>query len=401
MDLDSDSEDEDYQLDIYDDLEIFFLLSCAVYVFNLLNSRRYLHPIEDRRIPRIALVDPNLSPWVKVYTSGSERSMVTFTGLNYAAFHFLSLKFEPLYNAYTPYSTSGKIVLKRVNRRFRRPRSLDGRGCLALVLAHLRSKGSLNILSQLFGTTGSVTSLFLRFGRRLLLTILRKIPAAKICMPPLGDIREYQRIVAERYPSLEGVWFFMDGLKLRLQKPVVGSIQRIFYSGWLCQHFISNVFVFCPGGFIIACAINLPGCVHDSQAAFMGHVYDKLQQQNLICGGKGVVDSAFASGPYPFLIKSCQTLPRNARRQVILINQQATALRQSAEWGMRALRASFPRLDEKIPYEENGERMIFLLLIVHLYNFRCRYVGCNQIQTVFLPQLRQYHAQHVMEWNQL
>jgi hypothetical protein len=58
----------------------------------------------------VALVDPSISPWVKVYCSGSETAMITFTGFDYPSFDFLSVEFEVLYNMYTPYSKNGKIV---------------------------------------------------------------------------------------------------------------------------------------------------------------------------------------------------------------------------------------------------------------------------------------------------
>jgi len=41
--------------------------------------------------------------------------MITLTGLDYPSFHYLSVKFQQLYNAYTPYSQSGQITLKRHN----------------------------------------------------------------------------------------------------------------------------------------------------------------------------------------------------------------------------------------------------------------------------------------------
>jgi len=134
---------------------------------------------------------PASSSWVHVYASNSDKVMIWFTGLNHAAFNYLSVMFEEMYNKYTPNSRSRFIVLKKRVNRYRRPKSLDYRGCLALVLAHLRSRGSLNWLCMLFGTTYSVTQLFLRFGRRLLSLVLKNIPATKVTMPSVEDNREY------------------------------------------------------------------------------------------------------------------------------------------------------------------------------------------------------------------
>ena len=62
-------------------------------------------------------------------------------------------------------------------------------------------------------------------------------------------------------------------------------------------------------------------------------------------------------------------------------------MRQSAQWGMRAVQSSFPRLKDMMVLEERGERIIFNCLF-HLYNWRSRLVGINQIaKNVYLPAL--------------
>ena len=69
------------------------------------------------------------------------------------------------------------------------------------------------------------------------------------------------------------------------------------------------------------------------------------------------------------------------------MNREATSVRQAAEWGNGALLSSFPRLKERFPYEERGERKIMLSVIILLYNFRSRHVGINQILHVYMPHL--------------
>jgi len=171
-----------------------------------------------------------------------------------------------------------------------------------------------------------------------------------------------------------------------LQQPGDPDIQRVFYNGWTHYTYVSNVFVFTPDGVIVSCAINFPGCIHDSLVADYGDIYEKLKCHVDQFGGKGVDDSAFTSRRYPFIIKSARTL-QSATNYEISLNEDATSLRQSAEWGIRGLQGSFPRLTEDIVYEEDGERYLFLSTTVLLYNFRARYVGYNQIRSVFLPEL--------------
>jgi hypothetical protein len=39
-----------------------------------------------------------------------------------------------------------------------------------------------------------------------------------------------------------------------------------------------------------------------------------------------------------------------------------------------------------------------LLTVVHLFNFRTRYVGLNQIRSVFLPHLEENDANVILDW---
>ncbi|KAG9414525.1 hypothetical protein AC1031_007932 [Aphanomyces cochlioides] len=122
----------------------------------------------------------------------------------------------------------------------------------------------------------------------------------------------------------------------------------MFYNGWTHDHYVSNVFVFCPDGTIAAASINAPGSEHDSLIAEVTEIYTKMYSVYDSCGARVVVDSAFSSSHYEFLIKSAQDfeVPRNGNDNSAA--SQATSLRQSAEWGMRALKGAFPRLKDRL-----------------------------------------------------
>ena len=62
-------------------------------------------------------------------------------------------------------------------------------------------------------------------------------------------------------------------------------------------------------------------------------------------------------------------------------------MRQSAEWGMRGLQASFPRLKDRFAYKERGERRITLKMITLIYNMRTQMVGINQIRNTYMEYL--------------
>ena len=95
-----------------------------------------------------------------------------------------------------------------------KPRLINGRDCLALNLAWTRTKGSCYCLQMLFGMTASCVSVYLRFGRRILIKVLQRQDEAAIRLPSRENVEEYVRSIQERHPILENVWCTMDGLKL-------------------------------------------------------------------------------------------------------------------------------------------------------------------------------------------
>ena len=148
---------------------------------------------------------------------------------------------------------------------------------------------------------------------------------------------------------------------------------------------MSAVFVFCPDGTIPIAAYNVPGCFHDSTIAEWGKIYKKLGNVYEMVGGKCTVDSAFSKKTNPFLIQSSQTDPNTDDANEYVVNTEATSMRQSAKWGMRAIQSSFPRLKNRFLYEENGERRIIFKFMLLLHNVRARRVGINQIRNTYMP----------------
>ena len=239
---------------------------------------------------------------------------------------------------------------------------------------------------MVFGLTHSVLCLFLTFSMRLLFKVLIAEPHANVTLPSPLEIEHYKEIVLENFPALNGVWCMMDGLKIPSQASGDRKTQNAYYNGWLHDHFVNAVFVFAPSGTIVACTLNAPGSWHDSFIAQNGGLYDKLDEVFESTGGKCVVDAAFSKLRCPYLVKSGQKCVGNIRLLVNQIKVQATSLRQSAEWGMRALQGSFPRLKDRITFSDNiADRKVFLNLFPMLYNFRTHYVGLNQIRSTFYP----------------
>jgi len=257
------------------------------------------------------------------------------------------------------------------------------------------------VLQMIFGMTMTNITMYLRFGRRIMVEVFRKDPLAQIRIPSRDAIKGYQEAIGERHPRLKDVWATMDGLKLYLQQSSNDEVQQRFYNGWTHDHYVTSVFCFCLDGTIPIAFFNVPGSVHDSQVADWGDIYLKLEAVYRSMGGKCTVDSAFGQVEREFLIKSSQddlVSSATTHREMIediQMKREATSMRQAAEWGMRGLQASFPRLKDRFVYEERGERRITMKMITLIYNMRARMVGINQIRNVYMKYLERDAAEEL------
>jgi DDE superfamily endonuclease len=340
----------------------------------------------DRRIPRIALLHPSASPWARVLEHGTDQAMITLTGFDHASFNALHEMFQPIFLTHSPHSSDGVIRRIRPETSFRRgrPRMITSAACLGLVLVYGRTTGVVFLLCSVFGLTHTPLSMWLRFGRRVLLHVLKDHELARVKMPNVEKVAEYKAAIGRLYKRLKDVYSVGDGLKVLIGACGDGMIQEMFYNGWTHGHYITNVFIFAPDGTIIACILNCPGCMHDSELAGLGNIYTKLRQTYEATGGKCVMDSAFAARGNDFIIKSVQNHHHANGSCEYARLREATAVRQAAEWGMRALQGSFPRLKVPLRYEEFSERLLILQLVVLMFNWRANTVGINQIRTVFV-----------------
>ncbi|KAI2492948.1 DDE superfamily endonuclease [Fragilaria crotonensis] len=243
------------------------------------------------------------------------------------------------------------------------------------------------VLQIIFGMTGTPVGMYLRFGRRILIEVLKAEPRAAI--KHLND-PHLQEAIRQKPPALDGVWCCMDGLKLYLQQAGNSNTQNRFYNGRTHNLYVTSVFVFCPDGTISICCYNLPGSIHDSLVAEWGNVYPKFEKVYDTVSGRCTVDSALSFQQYPFFTNRVSNIlspivTESFLNKQLQINKEATATRQSAEWGMRAIQSSFPHLKDRFTYEENGE--LILKMMVLLYNLCAQKVNINQIRNTYMPAL--------------
>ena len=222
---------------------------------------------------------------------------------------------------------------------------------------------------------------------QILVVILEADPKSEVSMPDAAKIALFKEAITAKHSLFVDCCCMVDGLKLYLQQVGDSIIQSRFYNGWKHDHYVTNIFAFAPNGSIITCTLNAPGTWHDSTLAHWGYMYSKLQKCWEDHRGKVLMDSVFASNMYEFIIQSSQNVPVTEGHQAMLLGQQATSCQQAAEWGIRGLQGSFPRLRDRIVYEENGERAIILKFITLLYSYRVQTVGINQILNHYMSSL--------------
>ena len=163
--------------------------------------------VRCKKIPRMCLHSINDSAWRRLYAGGNDAAMITFTGLSHKAFECLNLKFKIVFEKMSPHSRNGSM---KTVRRTGRKRSITSRDCLALNLAWTRTRGDMFLLSMLFGLTTSAISVYLMFGRRILIHILSNDNMAKVKIPSDDEIEQFKNAVTERHPALQDVWMTME-----------------------------------------------------------------------------------------------------------------------------------------------------------------------------------------------
>ena len=113
--------------------------------------------------------------------------------------------------------------------------------------------------------------------------------------------------------------------------------------------------------------LNAPEAFRDSTMADYG-IYKRMRKLFSDRGGKVVVNSTFNIGSRYFIIKFSQQDPTDDH--ALLVNRDAISVRQLSIWGMCVIQGLFPRLQDPLYYEEKGDRMVIISLMVYLHNFQ-------------------------------
>ncbi|CDF33017.1 unnamed protein product [Chondrus crispus] len=168
-------------------------------------------------------------------------------------------------------------------------------------------------------------------------------------------------------------------------------MQNAYFKGFTQGVEVTNLFVWNFYGELIHAAINFPGSWHDTKlASASGLYFPKLSDEYTPPGYAVLGDSAFVNnlkatnGKVVRGRKSNETndIPCSLALAAVdtILQRAMPSERQSAEWGVRAIKGPFARLKVPLP-ADSKKRYRLLRICCHMFNFRTRHVGRNQIRS--------------------
>lgn len=156
----------------------------------------------DKRYPRISVKRFVESPFYYLFHSGNEQALLNCCAVDHRSFRELLELFEPVYNRFTVDSKTWAIR-KRKDFIHGRPRELSALGALGLVLFWYRTRGSCaRCIALPFGLTATPMYKWLKFSRKILLSVLQDHPAAKVRLPSNEEVDRFADAIADKYPVL-------------------------------------------------------------------------------------------------------------------------------------------------------------------------------------------------------
>lgn len=345
-------------------------LVILLYVIYLYNSCR-----KKSNLSRAALVQPKDSAWNRLYRHGDDSSFLKITGFTRHAFEMLrSLLFDE----------------ERVHRG--RTNTLESHARLGMLLLYLGSRMELKYLCMIFGVTPSTASRNISKVMRIAISKLESNHFSAIRFPDQQEMAEFAALVKSREPEVSNVIGFVDGLACPVQCSDDLEEQAKNYNGYHHDTTCNNVFAFSPKGKVMFACINFPGSWHDTHVAssLIEIVIERIGEYAL-CVDQGFPRRGAVEGKLvgPLSKKRRRNLPIEERDEALRKHALYISLRQAAEWGMRALQATFTRLKSRMCSNKETRRSVILCCVL-LHNFRTEIVGLNQIQTVFDPEYCQF-----------
>lgn len=366
------------------------------------HHRRRQHS-SKRRLPqpryaRAALVHPlhgeATTPWKQLISCGTSKDFLQSVNVDREVFFH---KLLPAFGSVRGQVQFGSPYRRSIKLRGRKP-LLGTVDILGLALWYIKSSSRIYALCTTFGIVPSSIYVWVDYGMEVLYQLCRRnvVPEMKVTWPTrLEMVRSSELLSCHRGYNdvLKGVFAIMDGGRLPCADYCDPDTQNAYYEGYTTNIEVTNLLVFDFFGQIIHAGVNFPGSWHDARVAIQsGLYYPKLSNEftpngfAILCDSAFTVDAKSTDGKIVRAKKTNETKELCSSWELsaveLVLQRIYPSERQSAEWGIRALKAPFGRL--RLPLSADSKSRCRLLTVcVHLLNLRTRCVGLNQIRTTY------------------
>jgi hypothetical protein len=201
-------------------LHRLLLVILLLHYYNSIRDRHCLHHSE--------ILEPQRSPWKKLYKNSDTTSFLHMTSLTRGAFvSLLDYLFDLEEIAYPC--------------RCGRPRSLSPDGYLGLLLFYLGSKMKYGHLCLIFGITPTICSRVINMMLKRTVRLLWDHPIAKVQFPDEAKMMKFANMIQQREPMVDNIIGFVDGVSFPVQCMDEQVSQNAMYCGYDCTTMVNNV----------------------------------------------------------------------------------------------------------------------------------------------------------------
>ena len=280
-----------------------------------------------------------------------------------------------------------------------------------MALYYLKSRDPIYKMCPLFGAVPTSAYVWLDFSMEVLLRVVQNPSNTdfEIRWPSIDEMEASSAPLMRNRENghlLKSCFAVLDGARMPCATYGDPTLNNAYWEGFTQAQEVSNLFVWNFFGEIVHAGVNFPGSWHDSRvAAASGLYFTRLSDRITPPGFCILGDSAFPrstdvnNGKILRARKvnemgSASGVPESAFLAAVdlLLDRAMPSERQSAEWGVRAVKGPFKRITVPLP-SSAYTRFRIISTVAHLYNFRTRMVGLNQIQTVYADR-----GTNVQQW---
>ncbi len=220
-------------------LHQFLLIILLLHYHNSICNRHYLHCS--------AILDPQRSPWKKLYKNADMTSFLHMMGLTHGAFASL---LDYLFD----------LEEMDICCRWGRLCSLSLNGYLGLLLFYLGNKMKyehLCLIPYFWHHPKTICSWAISMMLKRMVQLLWGHPIARVQFPDEAKMMEFANMIQRREPMVDDIIGFMDRVSFPLQCMDERVNQNAMYCGYDCNTMVNNVFAYGPDGKVFFCSHQL------------------------------------------------------------------------------------------------------------------------------------------------